>query len=104
MTGLIVGGAGVVSIGIGAYFGVRALAKRSDSDKECPGERCTARGVSLNDEAISSAWISNVGLGLGIVGVAAGTYLFLTAGSETHAASAARRTSGVRMRVLPAAE
>ena len=77
---------------VGGIFGVQALSKRSDSDGECPAERCTAKGVELNDEAKTSAWIANVGIGLGLVGVVVGSFLVLTA-PDKPAAAATRTTS-----------
>ena len=74
----IVGGIGLASLGVGAYLGVRALELRADSDEECPGERCTQRGKSLNDSALRHANGSNVAIGVGVVGVAVGAYLLAT--------------------------
>jgi hypothetical protein len=71
------GGAGVAALGVGSAFGVLALSKRSDSNKDCqPG--CTPQGVNLNNQAITDAWVSDFGIGLGVVGIVAGAYLLLT--------------------------
>ncbi|MCC6648132.1 MAG: hypothetical protein IT374_21500 [Polyangiaceae bacterium] len=78
--GVALAGAGAVSLGVGVYFGVRALSKRSDSDEQCPKidgrERCSVRGVELNDSARSAARASNLTVGLGLLAVGAGAYLF----------------------------
>jgi hypothetical protein len=91
LVGYIVGGSGIALMGVGAVFGVRALSKRSESDNYCPADdRCTPEGVALNDEAKTSAWIANIGVGLGLVGVGVGTYLILSAPKGQEAAPAAR--------------
>ncbi len=93
--GWIVGGAGVVALGVGSVFGVMALSKRSDSNADCqPG--CSQQGVNLNNQAITDAWVSDFGIGLGVVGVVAGAYLLWTSGGDPPAQAT---TSGVR--VLP---
>jgi hypothetical protein len=103
MTGFIVGGVGVVSLGVGAVFGIQALSKRSQSDEQCPNDQCTAEGVALNDEAKTAAWIANIGVGLGLVGIGVGTYLILTAGPKQEAppASTATRRIWVDANALP---
>lgn len=91
--GSIVGGAGVVALGVGSVFGVMALSKRSDSNADCqPG--CTQQGVNLNNQAITDAWVSDFGIGLGVIGVVAGAYLLWTSGGE---AKAQATTSGVHL-------
>lgn len=79
--GIVLGAAGLVSVGTGAYFGVRALQEQGDAEDACPVvngvERCTDEGVRSNDEAWRAARIANVGIGVGLVAVAAGTYLYL---------------------------
>jgi hypothetical protein len=92
MTGYIVGGVGVVSLGVGAVFGIQALSKRSQSDEHCPADKCTAEGVALNDEAKTAAWIANIGVGLGLVGIGVGTYLILSAKPKQEAPPASTAT------------
>lgn len=74
----IVGGAGVVALGVGTYFGLRALSLRHQSDDHCPADRCTPEGVRLNDSAKRSALGADIGVGVGIGAVAVATYLFVT--------------------------
>ncbi len=89
---IVAGAVGLVGIGIGSYFGVLAFAKKSESDAECPGGQCSDRGVQLNDTAKLAADISTVAFATGIVGVAAGTYLWLTS---------RRASSSTSVRVVP---
>jgi tetratricopeptide (TPR) repeat protein len=77
--GHIVGGIGVLALGAGTYFGVRALSKKSDSDAECPTDQtCTERGKTLNDDAKTAARLSDVGIGLGLIGLGIGAYLVIS--------------------------
>lgn len=78
--GYIAGGAGVISIGFGAYFGLQTLNKKEESDRQCPtSSTCSARGVQANKDAYTFANISNIGVGIGLLGLGVGTYLLLTA-------------------------
>jgi hypothetical protein len=74
--GWVVGGAGVAAIGVGAFFGVRAISKRHESDGQCPTDiTCSPEGVTLNQQATTAAWVSNIGVGTGLVAVVAGVWL-----------------------------
>jgi hypothetical protein len=81
MLGYAVGGAGVVAIGVGAYFGFSAIGKAKESEEHCSGSLCSPRGLEISDDANRAATIANVAIGLGLVAVGAGTYLVLTAPS-----------------------
>lgn len=72
-------GAAVVGLGIGSYFGLRAIDKRNESDEHCPNDRCDQLGVDLNDSAKSSANVANVAIGLGLVSAVVGGVLILGA-------------------------
>jgi len=81
-------GVGAVGLGVGAIFGIDAMSKKSDSDDNCtPG--CNQDGVDLAEDARTSARISTVGFGVGLVGIGVGTWLLLTSGSPTGAAASA---------------
>lgn len=99
VAGLVLGGAGIAAIGAGAAFGVFALSRRSESNADCPGGVCSQRAVDLNNQAITAAWVSDFGVGLGVVGVVAGAYLLLTAKGDAPPPAVATR--GVH--VLPQA-
>lgn len=75
----VFGGAGILLLGVGAYFGLDASSKWHDArDKHCAGGTCDDEGLSLIDSARSAAWVANFAIGLGVVGVGAGSYLLLT--------------------------
>jgi len=77
-TAYVVGGAGLLALGVGSFYGLRAISRSGESDDHCRGTLCDQKGLDLNDEASSAATISNVAIGLGLVGVGVGTYLLLT--------------------------
>jgi hypothetical protein len=76
--GFVVGGAGVVALGVGGYFGVQAISKRSDAKNACPSSTCTdPAGVAYNDDARRAATIADIGIGVGLVALGVGAYLVL---------------------------
>jgi hypothetical protein len=92
--GWIVGGAGVAALGLGTFFGVRTLVKKKQSDDECPtNTTCSGRGVELNNEANTAAWVANVGIALGLVGIGVGAFIVVSGGTDDEAK---RATTGTR--------
>ena len=89
-TGLVLVSTGIAAIGVGTYFGLSALSLKSKSDDQCPvfdGERrCTSAGSDNMAKAKTSAWVSDVAIGVGAVTLITGAYLFLS--------GAASKTSG----------
>lgn len=87
--GWIVGGAGVVAIGVGTYFGLSAISKSNDAKRQCTPSLCTSPGaVSENNDAKTYATVSDVAIGAGLAVVAAGAYLLITAPSGSPATGA----------------
>jgi hypothetical protein len=86
--GFIVGSLGVVALGAGSVFGIEALQNRRDSNAFCNGSVCrTQSGIDLNNDAQRFANYANVGIGVGLVGLAMGAYLILTSGAPTPVAA-----------------
>lgn len=80
--GLVVGGVGIIGVGFGTYFGLRAISKNADAKELCDGEVCNdRRGVTLTDEARDAATLSNVTFGVGLAALVGGAVLYLTAPS-----------------------
>jgi serine/threonine-protein kinase len=76
--GIGVGLLGLAAVGVGTYFGVRAIGKWNDSNAACPGTTCTdPAGVTLASDAQSAARVADVTLAAGAVGVVAGVLLYL---------------------------
>jgi hypothetical protein len=72
--GYVIGGVGIVSLGVGSVFGLQAISKSNDAKDACAGT-CTQSDVDKMSQAKTAAWISNVGIGLGVVGIGVGAYL-----------------------------
>jgi serine/threonine-protein kinase len=89
MIGWAVGGAGVLSLAVGTVFGVRAITKRQESNKQCDSDGCTEDGFDLNEQAKRAATVANVTIGLGLAGVAGGLVLVLTAPTRADSTTSA---------------
>jgi hypothetical protein len=78
--GWIMGGVGLVAIGVGTYFGLRAMAKNDDADAHCVRETsCDAQGVRLDEEGRDAGLVSTVAFVGGGAALGLGTVLVLTA-------------------------
>lgn len=82
-------GVGVVGVGMGSYFGLTTLSKKSESDDHCGSKigqsnanQCDQKGVDLRDEAKSAATLSTIGFAVGAVGIGAGIYFLATSGGS----------------------
>ena len=80
--GLVVGGAGIVAMGVGAVFGLNAMSKNNDAEKICPGNQCNSQeGVDLTEDAKSAATVANILVIGGAAVAATGVVLYFTAPS-----------------------
>jgi hypothetical protein len=82
VAGLVVAGAGLLSVGVGAYFGIEALANNGDSDPYCGRggkNECTASGVAFRQTAVRDGNVSTIFLGAGAAAVLGGAVLWFTA-------------------------
>ncbi len=77
--GLGLGVAGLVGAGLGAGFGLSAIAKNNRADAECPGGACSQEGVTAGDDARQQGNISTIAFVVGGVLLAGGAVLFFTA-------------------------
>lgn len=82
--GLVVGAVGVVGIGVGSYFGIRALKKNSDAETHCPNNGfCNNQdGLDLTDDAKDLAVFSNIAFAAGGLLFGTGAVLYLTGGES----------------------
>jgi hypothetical protein len=74
-------GVGVVGIGVGSVFGALAITDKNALDARCNGFQCPAYEQPDIDRLHSNGWISNVGFGVGIAGLATAAVLWLLSGS-----------------------
>ncbi len=81
--GFIAGGAGVVAIGLGSVFAIKAMGKNSDSKALCEGNVCTHEGKVLRDDAISAANVGTIGFIAGAVLIGTGATLYILGSKRT---------------------
>jgi hypothetical protein len=104
LSGYILGGAGLAALGVGSFLGLSSMADYRDAERACPARvNCTRSALDARDRAQSKAWGANVGVGLGLVGIALGTYLLFFSGEESKSGSlqlggnVARSGAGVQL-------
>jgi hypothetical protein len=78
--GLVVGGAGVAALAVGAYFGLKASSTHDDALSHCNAlKQCDPDGLKLGDDATSQATVSTIAFIAGGVLLASGAALYLLA-------------------------
>jgi len=86
--GLVLGGAGLVGVGLGTYFGLSAIDKDKKADEKCTPTLCQEKADYDNaDSAKSLATASTVTFAIGGGLIAAGAIVFFTAPSKTSSVS-----------------
>lgn len=77
----VAGGVGVASVAFGAVTGIITVNKKSTANANCSDRHrvCNQAGVDANESGKTYGTLSAVGLGLGVVGLATGAILWLTA-------------------------
>jgi len=94
----VLGGAGLVAVGVGSYFGLRAMSKKAETEEHCNGTLCDPTGLELNEQANRAATVSNVAFGVGLVALGAGSYFFVISQAEgDNTAPEGRRDARVRV-------
>ncbi len=98
-SGLVLGGVGLIGLGLGSYFGLRASSRWSESEAACSTTSCPdhAGAVASHGSAVRFASVSTVSFVTGGAFLLAGALLFLTAPS-----AADQATTSARVRVAPA--
>jgi hypothetical protein len=81
--GYVALGVGAAGLAIGTYFGIRALSSQSDSEADCTAGVCRdARGISAHEDAQAFSRAADIGLAIGLSGVAAGCVLLLSSRAQ----------------------
>jgi hypothetical protein len=84
--GYAIGGLGIASVAVGAFFGVRAIEKNDDAKALCAPMNCTnANALDLNSQARTSATVATVAITAGLVATGVGVFLVLRSRSSDHA-------------------
>ena len=97
---LVAGGVGVVSMGVGAAFGLSALSNRNRANETCGERGCDPQGLDANNSAHTSATLSTVFFGVGVASLAGGALLWLLAPLPKPAESN-QHSTGVSWSVKP---
>ncbi|XXT25351.1 hypothetical protein WME94_27865 [Sorangium sp. So ce429] len=84
---LVVGGAGVVTVGVGTALAFAAKSRFDESSAFCNGDRCDRRGMDIRGGAVARANVATVVFGVGLAAIAGGGVLWLTAKSPATGAS-----------------
>jgi hypothetical protein len=79
--GFVAGGLGIVAIGAGSYFGLKAFDRWRARNDGCSGG-CTSEAKTAGDDAKQASTLSTVGFGVGIAALGAGLVLILTSPSS----------------------
>jgi serine/threonine-protein kinase len=85
---------GFAGMGIGSYFGVKAISGKSGSPGHCAGNVCDATGVVVRREAIDAGDASTVAFGTSAALLAAGVVLYLASPGTGTAAVRVTATAG----------
>jgi hypothetical protein len=94
IVGYVLGGAGIAAVATGGVFALLAKSAYSDAESDCPSHSdCSQHAIDLYDRAKLRANVANVGIGVGLVAVAVGTYLVVSAGGSEHGEKRAAKLS-----------
>lgn len=78
------GASGIVSLGVGMAFGVHALNRYGEAEHLCRShDACGARALEAWRSAQTSAWISNIGIGVGAIACAASAWLLFSGNASS---------------------
>ena len=98
LVGLVAGGAGIVGIGLGTIFGLKAKGTYNDAVGGCNAEhQCPQSGLDKADDASSQATISTISFIAGGALLAGGAVLYLTAPRAAPAAGSAASARDVHL-------
>jgi hypothetical protein len=96
--GIALGGVGLVGLGVGTAFGVKALSNlaASKANGHCDADSfCDDAGFLLRRDAQDAGIVSTVTLALGATAAVAGAILWITAPSSAKAATPAPKSSSI---------
>jgi serine/threonine-protein kinase len=89
------GALGLAAIGVGSYFGIRAIDRQNTADDLCPNlDHCDPHGFAVSEQAASDARVATYFIAGGVVFLGAGAVLFLTARSDQRGKSAGLTFTG----------
>jgi hypothetical protein len=93
--GFVSGGTGIVLLGIGGYFGLRAFAEKQTADSNCSATVCNRPGLEAIQSMKTAEAVATVSMLAGAAAVGAGLYLVLSSPRLTNRPTAG--TASVRI-------
>jgi hypothetical protein len=97
--GFVVGGVGLVSLGVGSYFGLQAYSRWDARNDACKGG-CTDAAKADGEDARQAATVSTIGFGVGAAALGVGLVLILTSGSSKEQPSPSARIGRMQVGLL----
>jgi hypothetical protein len=97
--GFVAGGLGIVSVGVGSYFGLKAFSRWDARNQACESG-CTAAAKTAGDEAKSAATVSTVGFAAGAAALGVGLVLILTSSSAKEQQAPSARVGKLQVGLL----
>jgi hypothetical protein len=94
---LVTAGVGIVALGAGTYFGIRAISEHHDPAAACTVTPCSKESITKNDEAKRTADFSTASFIVGLATLGVGAFLWF---GESHS-SAPRASVTVAPRLGP---
>ncbi|MCU0680711.1 MAG: hypothetical protein MUF34_00340 [Polyangiaceae bacterium] len=83
VVGYTAAGFGALSLGVGAFFGLKAMSTNHHAERACASfDNCSPRALEERRDANVEAWVANVGIGLGAASLALGGYLLFLEASK----------------------
>ncbi len=89
-----IGALGVVGLGMGTFFGIRAVSRKDEADQGCAGRFCTADGLRANDQARTAATVSTWSFVAGGAALLGAAVLYVTVESRTGAVTTTLAAGG----------
>ena len=78
-------GVGVVALGVGSIFGLRAMSKHDESLAHCQGSVCDSIGLEAVDAGQTAGTVSTIAFGVGAAAIVGAAVLWFTAPSKAQA-------------------
>jgi hypothetical protein len=91
---------GLIGLGAGTYFGVRAMDQKTARDAQCNANGCTPYGLSLDQSVRQGALLSTASLGAGLAFVAAGATWWIVDAPLTPRAAPVSATGAIVLAAL----
>jgi len=88
----VAGGIGLAGIAVGSVTGVLVLSKKHTVSGNCSGAACNDTGLSAASSGKNLAFVSDIGFGVGIAGLALGAVFLLSGSADSPAAEPAHAT------------